>query len=276
VHAVGRHVERAGDHHLAGELAAPLDAVVEQHLAGTRFGIRVDGDGLLAQGAAGWALTWMDARVGGVPITQRAGKAVELNALWIAALATVARLREATGRDGSRLHALRAQAVAAFARRFVRPDGLGLFDVVDGPTGDDASIRPNQLLALSLPGGPGAPASTLAVCRRHLLTPLGLRSLAPTDPAYHGAHRGTPEERDTAYHEGTVWPWTIGPFVGAALALGEPVAGALDGLEAHVAEAGLGSVSETADGDAPHGPTGCPFQGWSVAELLRARRLARS
>jgi glycogen debranching enzyme len=147
---------------------------------------------------------------------------------------------------------------------------------VDGPAGDDASIRPNQLLALSVTGGPGAPAGTLAVCRTRLLTPLGLRSLAPDDPAYRGVHRGTAEQRDAAYHEGTVWPWTIGSFVGAALALGEPVEGVLDGLEAHVGEAGLGSVSETADGDAPHGTTGCPFQGWSVAELLRARRLLRA
>ena len=275
VHAVGRHVERTGDQDLAAALAGDLQSVIEHHVAGTRFGIRCDADGLVTQGADGWALTWMDARVDGRPVTQRAGKAVDINALWIAALGTVAQLQASAGGDASRWSALRDRAVQSFGQRFVRADGLGLYDVVDGPGGDDASIRPNQLLALSLPNGPGAPPSTVQVCRQHLLTSLGLRSLAPGDPAYRGRHRGGPAERDAAYHQGTVWPWLVGPFVSAALAVGASVEGVLGGLEAHVAEAGLGSVSETADGDAPHGTTGCPFQGWSVAELLRARRLLR-
>jgi glycogen debranching enzyme len=152
-----------------------------------------------------------------------------------------------------------------------------LLDVVDGPGGDDASVRPNQLLAVSLPGSPlsgDAARSAVEVCRRSLLTPLGLRSLSPDDPRYQEHHRGTPAERDAAYHQGTVWPWLIGPYVDAARHVGIPVDGVLAGIEAHLGEWGLGSVSETTDGVAPHVATGCPFQAWSVAEVLRVRREA--
>jgi glycogen debranching enzyme len=144
--------------------------------------------------------------------------------------------------------------------------------VVDGPQGDDATLRPNQLLAVSLPAAPLADARVVRACAP-LLTSLGLRSLAPDDPRYQGRHRGAPAERDRAYHQGTLWPWLVGPYAEAALRTGVPVAGLLDGLELHVGEWGLGSVSETADGDPPHAATGCPFQAWSVAELIRARRL---
>ena len=244
------------------------------HVAGTRFGIRVDpADGLLAQGAPGVALTWMDARIGGEPVTRRAGKPVEVNALWIEALAVAGDLAERTGRDSTRARSLEARARGAFASRFVR-DGRVL-DVAQGPAGDDAALRPNALLALSLPHAPLRDPRPVRAARAHLLTSLGLRSLAPGEPGYRGRHRGGPAERDAAYHQGTVWPWLIGPFVAASLRVGEPVEGVLDGLEAHLGEWGLGSVSETADGDPPHACTGCPFQAWSVAELLRARRLAR-
>jgi predicted glycogen debranching enzyme len=268
VHALDRHVTVTGDDDLGGELGGALESIVRHHLDGTRYGIRADSDGLLTQGADGWALTWMDARVDGVPITARAGKPVEVNALWIRALETTARFApSAELRATSETTAARARE--SFVRRFVRPDGLGLFDVVDGPGGDDASIRPNQLLAAPLLDTETA-ARVVAVCRDTLLTPLGLRSLAPSDPRYRPHHRGTPAERDSAYHQGTVWPWLIGPYVDAAAA-----GGVLDALDAHVADWGVGSVSETADGAAPHGATGCPFQAWSVAELLRARRLAQ-
>ncbi len=262
VHAVGRHVAVTGDDDLHAELVPTLEQIVQHHVDGTRYGIRVDpSDGLLAQGADGLALTWMDARIDGVPVTPRAGKPVEINALWLRTLDLV-----------PGFESLRDTAVSAFVRRFVRPDGVGLFDVVDGPAGDDASVRPNQLLAVSLPNGPlgsDAADAVLGVCRRSLVTPLGLRSLSPDDPRYRPYHRGGPAERDAAYHQGTVWPWLIGPYVDAARIAGMPVEGVLDGLEAHLADWGVGSISETADGAAPHLATGCPFQAWSVAELLR-------
>jgi glycogen debranching enzyme len=148
---------------------------------------------------------------------------------------------------------------------------LGLYDVIDGPFGDDASVRPNQLLALALPHAPIADPRPVHECGGALLTSVGLRSLAPGSPAYAGRHQGGPAERDHAYHQGTVWPWLVGPFTDAARRAGVDVRGVLDGLELHLAEWGLGSVSETADGDPPHAATGCPFQAWSVAEFARAR-----
>jgi predicted glycogen debranching enzyme len=279
LHAVERHVTRAGDTDLAAELVGGLDEVVAAHLAGTRYGIRVDpADGLVTQGAAGYALTWMDARVDGVPVTPRTGKPVEINALWVNGLAALAGLRGLLGRDAADLTRLHDRARASFRARFPAPAGW-LYDVVDGPEGDDAALRPNQLLAWGLPHAPlagqagAAPGrSALAAVGEHLLTPLGLRSLAPFDRAYLGAHRGGPAERDSAYHQGTVWPWLIGPYVDASVALRTVPAKLLAGIDAHLSEWGLGSVSETADGEAPHRATGCPFQAWSVAEALRVHR----
>ena len=276
LHAVDRHVTRTGDTDLAAALVDPLDDVVRRHLTGCRYGIRVDDDGLVTQGSPGHALTWMDAVVHGVPVTPRAGKPVEINALWINGLAGLAALRARLGRDHTDLDALRARATDAFRRRFPTPAGW-LLDTVDGPEGSDALLRPNQLLAYGLPYGPmrdSVSAATVRALGQALLTPLGPRSLAPASPGYRGRHRGGPAERDRAYHEGTVWPWLIGPYVDAARAAGLPTSGLLDGLMAHLGEAGIGSVSETADGDAPHAPTGCPFQAWSVAELLRAWQAA--
>jgi predicted glycogen debranching enzyme len=275
VHALGRHVAVTGDYGLGADLGAVLDAIIDRHVRGTRFAIGVDAaDGLLRQGTEGVALTWMDARVGGVPVTQRRGKPVEVNALWIQALHVASSLAGAT--RGGRWVELAERAEASFAARFPRPDGGGLYDVVDGPDGDEPDVRPNALLAVSLPAAPLAshPAGRAAVdaCRRSLLTPLGLRSLAPDDPRYEPLHRGDPAARDRAYHQGTVWPWLIGPYVDAARRVGVPVDGVLDGLEEHLGEWGVGSVSETADGSPPHAATGCPFQAWSVAELLRVRR----
>jgi predicted glycogen debranching enzyme len=273
LHATGRHVQRTGDRDLARELLSGLAEIVDHHVAGTRYGIRVDtADGLLTQGADGAALTWMDARVYGRPMTQRAGKAVEVNALWINGLSLLAWLSDLIGADGGRYARLRDVASLSFRRRFLR--GGRCLDVVDGPAGDEATLRPNQLLAVSLPLGPLTERGVVTSCAP-LLTSLGLRSLDPGDPAYRGRHRGSPAERDAAYHQGTVWPWLIGPYAEASRRCGLPTDGLLAGLEAHIAEWGLGSVSETADGDAPHAATGCPFQAWSVAELLRVRRLLR-
>jgi predicted glycogen debranching enzyme len=274
LHAVGRHVAATDDTDLAAELLPALNGVVDAHLAGTRYGIGVDpADGLLRQGADGKALTWMDARVDGAPITPRRGKPVEVNALWVNGLAVVIKLaRQARTGAGAAVRAHPA-ALASFARRFPTPGGL-LHDVVDGPSGDDPTLRPNQLLAWSLPHAPLRPEpAALQTIGAALLTPLGLRSLAPGTPGYHGTHRGAPAERDTAYHTGTVWPWLTGPYAAAWHRLGVPAEQSLRDTDHHLGEYGLGSISETADGDAPHGATGCPFQAWSVAESLRARRL---
>ena len=273
VHALGRHVEVTGDEDLGSELAPALSDIVARHLSGTRFGIGADADGLLRGGEDGWALTWMDARIDGVPVTPRIGKPVEVNGLWIQALELAGRL----GRT-DRWRRTHETARASFVERFVRSDGQGLLDLVDGPGGDDGALRPNQLLAVSLPGGPLASAADRDAARAvveacaPLVTPLGLRSLAADDPAYRPRHRGSPAERDCAYHQGTVWPWLIGPYADAARRVGASTDELLEGLSDHLGEWGLGSVSETADGAAPHAATGCPFQAWSVAELLRIRR----
>jgi predicted glycogen debranching enzyme len=282
LHAVDRHVRGTDDDDLAAEILPALDEVVAAHLRGTRFGIRADADALITQGAPGVALTWMDARVDGVPITPRAGKPVEVNALWVNGLAAIAELRERVGRDAADVRALHERALSSFRRRFpferrlhsatALQDARPLYDVVDGPAGDDAALRPNQLLAWSLPRGPmrGRP---LPEAVSALLTPLGPRSLGPADPAYLGVHAGGPAQRDGAYHQGTVWPWMIGPYADARSAGSEKNhEELLHGIEAHLWEWGVGSVSETADGDPPHRATGCPFQAWSVAEALRVRR----
>jgi glycogen debranching enzyme len=217
----------------------------------------------------------MDARVDGVPITARTGKTVEINALWISALARLDAIAMKVGRSGDAWATRAEVARQAFQARFVTATG-GLRDVVDGPDGDDATVRPNQTIAAALPRGPLDPATIDRVIDAVavLVTPLGLRSLDPSDPRYTAEHRGDPATRDTAYHQGTVWPWLIGPFVEASLRVGRPTE-LVGALELHLAEFGLGSVSETGDGAPPHAATGCPFQAWSVAELVRARQLRR-
>ena len=214
----------------------------------------------------------MDARIDGVPVTPRSGKPVEVNALWLRALDVAAAF--ARRRRVSRPVHRAARVGGRFVRRAVRSSRRrGLLDVVDGPNGDDASVRPNQLLAVSLPGGPldaGAMRAVVDVCRRSLLTPLGLRSLAPDDPRYRPYHRGGPAERDGAYHQGTVWPWLIGPYVDAARRGGGPLDGAP--RRSRGAPRRLRAWARS-----PRPPTalrrtlatGCPFQAWSVAELLR-------
>lgn len=274
LHAIGRHVAATGDTDLAAELLPSLHGIVDAHLAGTRYGIGADpADGLLRQGAPGTALTWMDARVDGVPVTPRTGKPVEVNALWVNALATVIKLAWQAGADPGAADKAHPRALASFARRYPAGGGL-LHDVVDGPYGGDDTLRPNQLLAWSLPYAPLRPEPAgLQALGAALMTPLGPRSQAPATPGYRGTHRGAPGERDAAYHTGTVWPWLTGPYVAAWHRLGVSAEQTLSDADGHLGEHGLGSVSETADGDAPHGATGAPFQAWSVAESLRARRL---
>lgn len=297
LHAADRHVASTGDLGLGEELLAAMLAVIEGYRQGTLFDIGVDEDGLVRGGTDGVALTWMDARVDGVAVTPRIGKPVEVNALWVNGLAATVALSSRLGQPQPELAGLERLARGAFRQRFPQrgadvracapgagsSDGppaptlsLGLFDCIDGPAGDDPSLRPNQLLAVSLPYGPLAGPegiSVVAACGP-LVTPLGLRSLSPADPRYRPVHRGSPAERDAAYHQGTVWPWWIGPYIDASRRVGIPAARLrplLVALEAHLDEWGLGSVSETTDGAAPHAAAGCPFQAWSVAELLRAR-----
>jgi predicted glycogen debranching enzyme len=221
----------------------------------------------------------MDARVDGLPVTPRRGQPVEVNALWINGLRVVAHvLSELKDSDAYDLRRAADAATRSFAARFGGglAAGRGLLDVV-GP--DDAAVRPNQLLAASLPFGPvddAEGASSIVRACAPLVTSLGLRSLAPDDPRYIAVHRGGPAARDHAYHQGTVWPWMIGPYADACRRAGlsttRGLDGVFDGLVAHLHEWGLGSVSETADGAAPHAATGCPFQAWSVSEVLRVKR----
>ena len=261
-------------------------AILEGYARGTRFGIQVAPDGLLAAGARGWQLTWMDARVGEREITPRTGKPVELQALWVNALAVGEDL--ARGAAARRWRALRERALEAFSARFWNASAGALHDVVDEdhePGRVDPSLRPNQVYAvggLPLALLEGARArSVVDVVEHELWTPLGLRSLAPSDPRYVGRYEGGPGERDAAYHQGTVWPFLAGPFVEAWVRVRGSTPRAvraarrrfLRPLLAHLTEAGLGHVSEIADGDAPHAPRGAPFQAWSLGELLRLDRV---
>ncbi|MGH7092549.1 MAG: amylo-alpha-1,6-glucosidase [Stellaceae bacterium] len=252
-----------------------LAGIIAAHQAGTRYGIGVDpADGLLRAGVPGVQLTWMDAKVGDWVVTPRIGKPVEINALWYNALIAMAEMAERAGQDGGRYRAAAGRAKAGFAR-FVRSDGQGLFDVLDGPDGDDASLRPNQVFAVSLPASPldaAAQRAVLAACAP-LVTPVGLRSLAPGSPGYRAQITGGVVERDGAYHQGTVWAWLLGPWALAQYRVTGDAAAAqqcLSGIAAHLADAGLGQVSEIFDGDPPHTPRGCPVQAWSVACVLEA------
>ncbi len=264
----------------AGRLQGAVQEILEGYARGTRFGIRMDADGLLAAGAPGVQLTWMDAKVGDWVVTPRIGKPVEVQALWLNALAIGSSVSK-------RWKMLFERGRAAFEARFWNPAGGFLYDVVDAdhqPGRVDASFRPNQIFAVG-----GLPAPLLSGMRartvveaveRRLWTPLGLRSLAPGEPGYTPRYEGGVRERDGAYHQGTVWPWLAGPFIEAWVrargatpaARRQARARFLEPLLAHLGEAGLGHVSEIADAEPPHTPRGCPFQAWSVGELLRVDR----
>jgi predicted glycogen debranching enzyme len=266
----------------AALLAAVL-AIVDGYARGTRYGIRMDSDGLLTCGVPGVQLTWMDAKVGDRVITPRTGKPVEIQVLWLHAL-------RVAGDVEARWLGVHQRGVDAFRDRFWYEAGGHLYDVVDvdhEPGRTDATFRPNQIFAVGQLAGelldPVRARSIVDQVEARLLTPLGLRSLAPGEPGFVARYDGSPSERDAQYHQGTVWPWLIGPFVDAWLAVhgatAETTAEAtrrfLLPLRAHLLEAGLGHVSEIADAEAPFTPAGCPFQAWSLGELLRlATRLA--
>src|SRR5215212_7155540 len=282
--ALERYLAATDDRPTLTLLLPILRDIVEHHLRGTRFGIGVDPtDGLLRQGAEGYQLTWMDAKVDDWVVTPRRGKAVEINALWYNALHLLADwLVEEQGEGAG--HDLLGQAAAArasFNRRFWHDGGGYLYDVIDGERGDDAACRPNQLFSISLTHPVLDCArweAVLGVVRDRLLTPVGLRSLAPGHPDYKSHYFGDLRSRDAAYHQGTVWAWLSGPFVDAWLKVyPDDRAGArqvLSGIEAHLSDACLGTIGEIFDAEPPHAPRGCVAQAWSVAEVLRA--LART
>jgi predicted glycogen debranching enzyme len=277
-HAVDRYLQATNDVETLEILLPRLESVVEHHVRGTRFGIRVDDkDGLLRQGEEGYQLTWMDAKCDGWVVTPRRGKAVEINALWYNALRLLEGwVRTARGGRSAQLAELADRCKRSFHERFWKKDGGYLYDVVDGPDGDDDAIRPNQIFAISLPHAVLAEErwrSVVDVVERELLTPVGLRSLARNHKDYKPSYHGDLKTRDAAYHQGTVWSWLIGPFVDAWLRVHpDDKAGArqkLSGLLAHLDEAAIGTVSEIFDAEAPFTARGCVAQAWGVAELLR-------
>ncbi|MBP2294879.1 amylo-alpha-1,6-glucosidase [Azospirillum rugosum] len=278
-HALNRYLRATNDRHTLQLLLPKLLDVIDQHRRGTRFGIGVDPrDGLLRQGQEGYQLTWMDAKVEDWVVTPRRGKAVEINALWYNALRlTSSWLTEEGEADAARpLEELAEQARVSFNKRFWCEHSGHLYDVVDGEQGDDASCRPNQIFAISL-DNPVLDRShwepVVETVRQKLLTPVGLRSLAPGSRDYKPKYFGDLRARDAAYHQGTVWGWLIGPYVDAWLKVHpDDHAGArelLKGFIPHLDEAGIGTIAEIFDAEPPFRPRGCISQAWSVAEVLR-------
>ncbi|MCG3160879.1 MAG: hypothetical protein JMDDDDMK_01955 [Acidobacteria bacterium] len=278
-HALDRYLRATGDRNTLRQVLPTLRNIIRHHIEGTRFGICVDPrDGLLSQGAEGYQLTWMDAKCGDWVVTPRRGKAVEINALWynalrlmaewvseedsVAAAQTIIEQSEMTGRS--------------FNDRFWYARGGYLYDVVDGEHGDDASCRPNQILSFSLKYPVLIESRwrpVLDVVTDRLLTPVGLRSLAPDHPDYKPMYDGDLRARDAAYHQGTVWAWLIGPFIDAWLRTRpdhfQEARRFLEGFKPHLSEDSVGSISEVFDAEPPFAPRGCVAQAWSVAEVLR-------
>jgi predicted glycogen debranching enzyme len=286
-HAVAAYLAATADQALLRDLYPVLRDIIDWHRRGTRYGIHVDPeDGLLFAGQPGVQLTWMDAKLGDWVVTPRIGKPVEINTLWhyvLNQMAGWARILK-DPRAAADYDTAAGRVAASFAERFWYPEGGYLHDVIDGPDGAldiegrrvDTSLRPNQIFAVSLGTNlldPVRARAVVDVCAAELLTPVGLRSLAPSDPHYAGRYMGDSRQRDGTYHQGTVWSWLLGPFAlahhsvyrdpGHAITL-------LEGLANHLDEGCIGSVSEIMDGDAPHAPRGCFAQAWGVSETLRA------
>ena len=283
-HALHRYLAATDDRATLTELLPKLIAIMDKHVEGTHFGIGVDpGDGLLRQGAEGYQLTWMDAKVDGWVVTPRRGKAVEINALFYNALRLLSGwVSEIRGAPAARRYdELAEQLRRSFQRRFWYAKGGYLFDVVDGERGDDDALRPNQILAISL-AHPVLDESrwkpVFGVVREKLLTPVGLRSLAQGHPDYKATYDGDLRSRDAAYHQGTVWGWLIGPFIDAWLKVcPDDKAGARAAVLAfapHLREACVGSISEIFDAQGHYTPRGCIAQAWSVAEVIRSLSLS--
>ncbi|MBS1791035.1 MAG: glycogen debranching enzyme family protein [Acidobacteria bacterium] len=277
--ALERYLLATNDRETLREILPTLQSIIAFHLKGTRFGIGVDPqDGLLKQGEEGYQLTWMDAKVDDWVVTPRRGKAVEINALWYNALRLLEGWLKEEGESqaAQQISQYAEHACQSFNKRFWYAAGNYLYDVVDGENGDDAACRPNQLLSFSLTH----PVldhkrwqSVLEVVRQKLLTPVGLRSLAPGHPDYKPTYDGDLRSRDAAYHQGTVWAWLIGPFIDAWMRVyptdTDGKQKLLAGFEPHLNEACIGSISEVFDAEGRYTPRGCAAQAWSVAEVLR-------
>ena len=276
-HALDRYHRATGDGETLRELQPVLRSILHHHVQGTRFGIGVDHrDGLLRAAADGYQLTWMDAKVDGWVVTPRRGKPVEIQALWYNALRCMAEWGRLTGRPESEWTELAERVRRSFNGRFWFEASGYLCDVVDGDQGDDSAFRPNQLLAIALPHPVLDQQRWHAVVEQvadKLLTPLGLRTLSRDHPNYKAKYVGDLRARDAAYHQGTVWAWLIGPFIDAWLKVSPDPSAArslLEGFEQHLAEGGIGTISEIFDAEPPYHPRGCIAQAWSVAEVLRA------
>ncbi len=276
VEAIRAYHAAMGDDALLSKLFPALEEIIGWHRNGTRYGISEDpADGLLRSGEPGVQLTWMDAKVGDWVVTPRTGKAVEVNALWYNALRAMAGFARRLRRPAEQWDRLAARARDGFERFWNQAAGY-CYDVIDGPDGNEDALRPNQIFAVSLPESPLPPERQRQVvdaCARHLLTSFGLRSLAPGHPHYHGRYSGGPEERDGAYHQGTVWGWLLGPFALAHLRVyGDPEAAQafLLPMAQHLNDYGLGSIAEIFDAEPPFTPRGSIAQAWSVSETLRA------
>jgi predicted glycogen debranching enzyme len=278
-HAVARYLSSSDDQSFLLQILPQLQEIIDYHLSGTDFGIRVDpSDGLLRQGAQGYQLTWMDAKVDDWVVTPRRGKAVELNALWYNALCYMNQWLRDHGQaeKASQIDKHAQRCRDSFQKRFWFEAGGYLYDVVDGENGDDSSLRPNQVLAISLDFPVLAEnkwALVMECVERTLLTPVGLRTLAPGEKDYKAKYYGNLRSRDAAYHQGTVWPWLIGPYIDAWLKLHPDELGRaqhlLRAFEDRLTQNAVGSIGEIFDAEAPYTHRGCVAQAWSVAEVLR-------
>ncbi|HVU70755.1 MAG TPA: amylo-alpha-1,6-glucosidase [Ktedonobacteraceae bacterium] len=277
--ALHQYLTVTNDRSLLKELFPRLVEMIQWHQQGTDFGIGMDPeDGLLRASAPGLQLTWMDAKIGEWVVTPRRGKPVEVNALWYCALACMEKWAMDLSIDAFQYGQLRSRVEESFTRRFWYAEGGYLYDVVDvdGISGqNDASLRPNQLLAASLSYHLLSQAQARSILEQvtaHLLTPPGLRTLSPQDPQYHAKFNGDPLQRDSAYHQGTVWPWLLGPYIDVHMRLHHDCAAVLPlltPLVRHLWDACLGTISEVAEPEYPFKPGGCFAQAWSVAEFLR-------
>ncbi len=274
--AIRAYYATTADNDLLRELFPVLEEIIDWHQLGTRYKIKVSSDdGLLYSGEPGVQLTWMDVKIGDWVVTPRTGKAIEINALWYNALRTMADFAEQLGNSPEDYEALAERAQRGFAR-FWNNDTDYCYDVIDTPEGSDSSLRPNQLFAVALHHSPLDARQRRAivdVCAAHLVTPHGLRSLAPDHPAYAGHYSGDSFQRDSAYHQGTVWSWLMGVFVSAHLRVyhdPDLAQSYLMPLVRQLQSHGLGTISEIYDGDPPFSPRGCFAQAWSVAEMLGA------